>query len=265
MTPEEKARRAGMMTGSRIAPLMTGDTDKILRLYREFLGEIEEENLDDVWPVQLGVCTEKLNLGWYEKKNKVLLTKRNTLVIFKDNEMFGATLDAWDPNLKCPVECKHVGGHEPSEIIIDRYQPQMQWQMLCTGATQCALSVIKGAAEPVVDYVPRHEPYINEMLERAYSFLLCVAMRTPPVDIKPAPEVIVPYAKVDMNGNNLWGHAAGMWLEYRPAHQKFEDARDVLKSLVPPEAKIAFGCGVAAARARNGAITIRKEKSDAQD
>ena len=73
-----------------------------------------------------------------------------------------ATLDGWIDVLECPIECKHDGGREPLEVIVERYQPQMQWQMECTGADQCALSVIMGASEPVVQERSR--------LNRGFSF-----------------------------------------------------------------------------------------------
>ena len=146
LTTEQRAQREGKLTASRVAVLMSGDRDGILRLYYEMIGEQPEENLDDVWPVQLGAATEQLNLSWYERRNKRLLIRRGEVVTSSRFEWAAATLDGFDPELNCPVECKHVGGFEPSVVIIDRYQPQMQWQMMCTGTKLCALSVIGRAS-----------------------------------------------------------------------------------------------------------------------
>src|SRR5262252_4257030 len=145
LTSDQIAIRKTLMTSSDIKPLMDGNADEIIRVYLEKIGEREPENLDNVWPVQLGIATEALNLMWFEKKNNVTLAGRNVLIRSSRFNWAGATLDGWCEELKCPVECKHVGGREPIEVIIDRYQPQMQWQMMVTEAEQCALSVILGA------------------------------------------------------------------------------------------------------------------------
>src|SRR5262249_19570958 len=147
-------------------------------------------DLSDVWPVRLGNISEKLNLEWYERKvydYGSVVTRMGHVVVHPEQEYFAATLDGWDTILRCPIECKHCGGREPLEVIIDRYQPQMQWQMYVTGAQQCALSVILGANEPVVEYIDRDEEYIKEMVTRAAAFLLCVKTQTPPVALDPVP------------------------------------------------------------------------------
>ena len=88
-----------------------------------------------------------------------------------------ATLDGWIDELQCPIEVKHVGGREPIEVLIERYSPQIQWQMEVTGAEQCAFSVIFGAAEPVVDFLERDADYIAEMIKRGAQFMSFVAQR----------------------------------------------------------------------------------------
>jgi predicted phage-related endonuclease len=152
---------------------MHGDAAKIMQLYREMIGEGEPENLDHVWPVRLGSATEQLNLDWFEMKNGPL-SRRGDVVVHKKYDWAAATLDAWSDDLECPVETKHVGGREPLEVIIERYQPQMQWQMEVTGASQCALSVIMGASEPVVEFIDRDVEYAAEMVRRGWQFICCV-------------------------------------------------------------------------------------------
>jgi hypothetical protein len=48
----------------RIACLMTGDREAILRLYQEMIGEAEPEDLSGVWAVRLGEATEALFSGF---------------------------------------------------------------------------------------------------------------------------------------------------------------------------------------------------------
>jgi hypothetical protein len=62
LTKAQIEQRQGKLTASRVACLMTGDAEKILRLYKEMIGEEDEEDLSRVWPVALGVAAEQLQL-----------------------------------------------------------------------------------------------------------------------------------------------------------------------------------------------------------
>jgi len=262
LTAEQTAQRKGKLTASRVAVLMKGDREGILRLYKEMIGEEVEENLDDVWAVQLGSVTEKLNLDWYERKmgETYLLEKRGEVVVHQKYEWAAATLDGWDIVIECPVECKHVGGREPLEVIIDRYQPQMQWQMMVTGADTCALSVIMGANEPIVEYVEASPLYQDEMLKRAEYFMMCVDLRKPPVTLDPVAPPVEPTKVINMTGNEAWTRAAERWIQTHGAAETAKDAEKVLKSLMPAEAKKAFGCGCRITRDRAGRMSLREDK-----
>jgi putative phage-type endonuclease len=258
LTAEQIAKREGKLTATRAAVLMSGVAERVLQLYLEMIGEAEPENLDDVWPVQLGSATEKLSLDWFERRNKRLLTQRGTVAVSEKYPWAAATLDGWDAELKCPFEAKHVGGREPLEIIIDRYQPQMQWQMMVTDADKCALSVIMGANEPIIEYIERHQPYIDQMIDRGDYFMMCVGLRKPPVELAPIAPPIEPFAEINMQGNEKWAAQADRWLQSYGAAQTAKDSEKVLKSLVPPEAKRCFGHGVKISRDRAGRLSLRE-------
>lgn len=258
LTAEQIAARKGKLTASRIACLMTGDAEKIMRLWREMTDQEVDEDLSDVWPVRLGEVTEALNVEWYERKSGYQLTRRGEVVDHSWHLWAAATLDAWDPELACPVECKHVGGREPLEVIIDRYQPQMQWQMECTNAAACALSVIMGANAPVVEYIPRDADYAAEMVKRGMQFMFFVSRREPPVilDAVAAPGDA---SKVqDMTGNNAWAALASDWLQTKESVEDAKHAEKVLKSMVPADAKKCFGYGVQITRDRAGRLSLRE-------
>lgn len=257
LSAEQLKARAGKLTASRVACLMTGDAEKIMRLYRELIGEELPEDLSGVWPVRLGEATEQLNLDWYEA-NGSPLSRRGEVVVHPQYPWAAATLDAWDVTLGCPVETKHVGGREPLEVVIDRYQPQMQWQMECTGATQCAISVIMGANAPLVEYIEREAAYADEMVRRGQQFMQCIAERREPVALDAVPSPIIADATYDMSGNNSWGHASGVWIETFRAKQTNVEAEKILKSLVPPDAKKCFGHGTQITRNRAGALSLRE-------
>lgn len=260
LTAEQREKRKGRLTASRVAVLMTGDREGILRLYQEMIGELAEEDLSNVWPVQLGAVTEQLNLDWYEKKQGSAVTRRGLVLISKEYDWAAATLDGWDVRLACPVECKHVGGREPFEVVLDRYQPQMQWQMFITNARSCAFSVIMGANEPVVEYVDRHEPYITEMVSRAEHFMMCVALRQPPVELPSVAPPGDPTKVINMTGNNQWADQAVKFLENQGPAEVYEGAKKGLKDMMPPNAKRAFGHGVYVLRDRANRLHVREEK-----
>ena len=162
--------------------------------------------------------------------------------------------------LYCPIEVKHVGGREPMEVLVERYSPQMQWQMRVTGAEQCAFSVIFGAAEPVVDFIERDSDYVAEMIKRGRQFMEFVARREPPVVLPPVPAPIIADKSYDMTNRNEWASFAVQWLETRDAARDHEDSGKILKSLVPDDAKKAFGAGVQITRNRVGNLSLREMK-----
>src|SRR5262245_53229347 len=134
LTDAQIEARKGKLTASRVACLMEGETDKIMRLYREMIGEELPEDLSGVWPVRLGACTEQLQLDWYEMQGSPV-SRRGEVVVHPDYDWAACTLDGWDEILRCPLECKHVNNRSVVEEVRDKYQPQMQWQMECTRAS----------------------------------------------------------------------------------------------------------------------------------
>jgi hypothetical protein len=146
--------------------------------------------------------------------------------------------------LSCPVE-PNVGGHEPIETIVDRYQSQMQWLMECTTADQCGLSVIFGASVPVVEYIERDAGYAAEMVIRGRLFMECVRQRREPVQLPPPPPPPVVVSKnYSMDGSNKWADAAVTWLTTKVAASDHAAAERTLKELVPPDEKACTGYSV---------------------
>jgi len=261
LSPEQLTARRGKLTASRVAALMRGDAKAILDLWLELTDspEFVPEDLSKVWPVRLGSATESLNLDWYEMKSGASLSRIGEVVVHSQYPWAAATLDAWDCVLECPVECKHTGGREPLEVVIERYQPQMQWQMFVTGASQCALSVIVGASPPVVEYIDRDQGYIDEMVGRGLHFMHCVQHRIMPVALPPVPAPIIADATYDMADNETWMRHALQWLQTKGAADTAKECEQVLKSIVPEDAKKAHGCGVQITRDRAGRMSLRKE------
>lgn len=260
LTPEQIERRKGKLTASRVACLMTGNAEAILQLWKELVGEAVPEDLSDNWAVQLGACTEELALNWFERKNRMIVSGRGVVIQSAKLHFAAATLDGWIEELRAPIEAKHCGGREPIETICHRYWPQAAWQMFCTEADQCLLSIIQGAAEPIIEVLERDESYTAELIARAKEFWRFVEGREPPVDID-LPAVPPPAVKeYDMTGNNEWASQANEWLETIEAAQRNDDAKAILKKMVPDDAKKCFGYGVIVSRNRAGHLSLREAK-----
>src|SRR5690606_22031019 len=175
------------------------------------------EDLSDVWPVQLGTCTEALNLEWYTRRTGRPLTRQGEVVLRPGFDWAACTLDAFDVEKQAPVEAKHVGGFEKHDAIIARYMPQMHWQMLCTETKRCMLSVIEGAREPIIDEIEFDGAYASELWDRAWKFMQCVWNLVPPVEFAPVAAPVKAQKTYEMTGNNQWGAGAVTWLTTRQA------------------------------------------------
>jgi len=259
LSPKQIAARDGKLTASRVACLMTGDETKIMDLWREMTGDPtwKPEDLSDVWAVQLGSCTEELNLDWFERKHGPI-SRRGDVVVHPGLAWAAATLDGWSVDNECPIECKHVGGRESRETVIARYQPQLHWQMIVTGSAHCAISIIEGANEPVVDFVDYDANYGGELLARANAFMECVRSLTPPIALAPVAPPVVPVKTYDFTGNNLWASDAVTWITTRQAAKDNAAAEKALKGQVPADAVVCHGHGVQIKRNRAGSLSLRE-------
>jgi predicted phage-related endonuclease len=262
LSTEQIEQRRGKLTASRISVLMTGDAEKIMQLWMEMTNhpDFVPEDLSGVWAVRLGECTEGLNQEFYERKTGRVLQRCGEVVTRPHCEWAAATLDGFDPELNCPVECKHVGGREPLEIIIDRYQPQMQWQMLVTQRDTCALSVIMGANEPIVEYINADPEYQQEMLRRGEYFMMCVDLRKPPVTLAPVPPPVEADKIIDMTDDTDWQRTAAQWLQAEGAARTAKECEKILKAWMPPDCKRMWGCGIYITRDRAGRLSLRRDE-----
>lgn len=263
LTQEQLEKRDYKLTASRVACLMTGDRDEIINLWRELVGDPEyvSENLDNVWPVQLGIVTEELNLAWFARKHGVI-SRRGEVITHPSLDWAACTLDAWSDKFNCPVETKHCGGFEKLGDLIARYQPQMHWQMLVTDAKQCAFSVIQGAREPLVELVPLDKAYSGELLTRATKFMWHVKNLVPPVPLPVIKPPVKATKEYDMRSSNSWVAAAADWLENKMANKKYDTAEKTLKELVPDDSLRAFGGGVVVKRDRARRLKVVTESEE---
>jgi hypothetical protein len=219
----------------------------------------QEPDLSQVWPVRLGEATEQLNLDFFDLKHGPVSMRGD--VITHTNGWLACTLDGWSALHGCPIEVKHTGGHEPFETLVERYQPQMHTQMIVTNTKQCALSVIMGAREPIVEFIDYDEAYGAELWRRAEAFMQCVWSKTPPVDIDEPVTPPVPGKVYSFEGNNMWASSAFLWRENIAGKKLAEMAEKELKAMMPADAKKAVGAGIYISRDRAGRLSLREEET----
>lgn len=261
LSPEQIAAREGKLTASAVGILVSGDKQRILNLWREMIGDpaYVAEDLSGVWPVQLGTATEALNLDWYARKTGHDVVCRGHVRVHRDYDWAAATLDALDPTIPCPIECKHVGGWEKTETVIQRYMPQMHWQMECTNTRKCAISIIQGAAEPYIEYINYDQAYADELMARGLKFMQHVWNMTEPVVLDQAAPVYMPHdqlREINALGDNRFAQLASQWLDNKKANAEFDEAVKGLKEKLPYDGKRIYGYGVQVKRAKNGSLRI---------
>ncbi len=265
LTGAQKLAREGKLTASKVSCLMTGDKEKIMQVWRELCGDssYQEENLDDVWPVQLGLITEPLNLEWYTKKTGHILSRHGEVVQHPNYNWAAATLDAFDGIIPGPIEAKCVGGFDPIEKVIERYQPQIQWQLEVTECNQAVLSVIEGGRVPRLVNLDRDKSYADELMARALRLMEHVWNMTPPVEMEPIELKRISRLKdYDMMGNNRWAAAASDWLKHKEAAKLWETSVETIKGLIENDAASATGYGITAKRDRANRISIKPISDD---
>lgn len=254
-------RRASMLTASEIGQVMSGNPEKIMRLWRIKVGDEQPEDLSKTWSAVCGIVLEGPIRHWYAMKSGSGITRRHEFVVHPLHDWFGCTLDGWDERLKCPLECKAVGGREPLEVVIERYQPQLQAQMDITGAPHAALTVAFGLGpDPITEFIARDDAYIADMIQRGEQFMQYVRNRIPPIDMPAVKPPAHPNKEYDMTGNNQWASFADAWLTSKPMADICKEAEKVLKSIVPEDGKKAYGHSVIITRDRVGRMSLRRDK-----
>lgn len=261
LTPEQIEARRGKLTASAVGYLLSGDNQKIHNLWRELIGDpnYQREDLSHIWPIQLGNTTEQLNLDWYERKTGFKVSRRGEVVPHSTCEWAACTLDGWVEELKCPIETKHVGGHEPFDRIVHRYAAQCQWQIDVMRSHQCVFSVISAANEPRLEILDNNPEFSKELWDRADHFMECVYNLTPPVNLPEieAKPIIQKWRDVDFTGNNEWANQAHEWLEHRQSAKRAQKAEEELKALVPADAREAKGHGVKISRNKASHLMLK--------
>jgi predicted phage-related endonuclease len=264
LTDEQRAARK--IGGSAAGKIMAGNPAELIALWEEMTGARQPEDLTNVLPVIMGSWTEELNRFWYEKQTGREITREGESLSHATYQFMTCTLDGMTTTAKgAPAlfEAKHVGGFEPIDNVVARYQPQVHHSMHVAGVEWAILSIFIGNRAWEMFEVQCDQFYLAQLIDRERAFWRCVETGEPPAAM---PEVAPPalptkLRTVDMTGNNAWASSAIDWLASQAAAKTFEAASKELKALVAPDVGVAFGNGIEIKRAKNGALSIKAEKA----
>lgn len=257
----EFVRRAGI-GGSDANIILSGDQERICRLWREKRGEAGSEDLSSVLPVMLGTWTEEFNRQWYEKLSGLQVSQAGASLVCEQHAWRRCTLDGYVTARSAVFEAKHVNAFTRPDEVLARYMPQLQHSMAVMKSDLAILSVIYGNHKWDTYEVAADWLYQEELLIAESRFWDCVRLGTAPV-AAPVPQAPVPvgFRELCLEGNNAWAAAASDWLELRDAAKRHKAACTSLRDLVEEDVSRAFGHGVEVKRSKSGALTIVEHRA----
>jgi YqaJ-like viral recombinase domain len=245
--------------GSDARIIMNADQAALTHLWKEKRGETEPDNLSDNLVVQLGVATEALNRGWYERNSGRTVGDVQRWVKHPIHRFLAATLDGFVDDLDAVFEAKFMLPWSFSEeAAAEKHMAQLQHNMWVTNARSAVLSIITGGGKWIAMTIPADALYQHFLVTAERRFWRCVQTgETPrPYGVEPPRPRIEAVRIVDMSESNSWAEFAGLFCATRSAFLDHERAKTELKTLMPEDAKEAAGHGVRAKRSKSGAVSF---------
>lgn len=259
-------RRENCVTASFVPNLMAGDETEIYLEWQRLVGDPEyvPKDLSRNWAVQHGVREEQPALDWHEISTGEKLIRRGEFVLHPTLDYVSATIDSYRVKDDCVVEFKAIGGWQKLADVIAHYAPQVYVQRACAQASRGVLLIEHGGAEPQEYEIEFDAGYEEQIFERIEEFWSYVCDLTPPVVFPPK----VPPEKmrtIDLDYENPnWGSEMRTLLEKwdrkKDDADAFAEATDSIKKLLPIDVgKLTCG-GLAIARNRANAVSIRRAR-----
>ena len=251
--------RRSFIGGSDARIIMGSDEAALVRLWREKRGEAEPEDLSGSLVVQLGVATEELNRGWYERNTGRRITNVQRRVKHSVIPWMVATLDGIVEGTEAVFESKFMLPWSFSEeVAAERYMAQLQHNMWVTHLRSAVLSIITGGGKWVEITIPMDPLYLSVLVSAEKKFWRCVQSGETPhlINAEPPRPRIEAIRIVDMSSSNSWAEFAALFRSTRSAFLDHERAKSELKALMPEDAREAIGHGVKAKRSKSGAVSF---------
>lgn len=276
--------RRSFLGASEIHRIMNGDW---YDLYMEKTGEVEPEDLDNVFPVQLGTYTEPFNIWWLMNTHPQYFTKAQIEINQspeKRKKLEFIDRWKWEPSYQlslrvhpdgictiededCVVECKHVNAWSYSpEKMLERYMWQLQAQMYAWGCDHAILSVIAGNkfCDPMI--VSKDEELQELMVTECKKFWEMLIRKIEPVNKDKVKANLIPEDNMrtltsddvrQMNCHSRWHELIPSFIQTQRSSKDFEKIKKELKDMVPDDVKY-MQCGrLEAKRDKAGRITLK--------
>lgn len=255
----QQADRREAIGGSDANTLLSGNAERIQRLWAEKRGEIEPADLSGIVAVALGTWTEPFNRQWYERLTEQRVDRVGHTATCCERPWRRCTLDGFVDSAGAVWEAKHTSAFANSGEVLQRYMPQLQHNMAVMKADRAILSIIFGNHKYEIVEVAADWIYQIELLEVETDFWDCVhSGREPVAAVPPLPPRPTGIREICLEGNNAWADSTQTWLANRDAAKKHANASKQIKDMVEPDVARAFGHGVEAKRSKAGAISIRE-------
>jgi predicted phage-related endonuclease len=251
--------RCSFIGGSDARVIMSDDQAALVRLWREKRREVEPEDLSDNLIVQLGSVTEDLNRRWYERQTGQAVGSVQKRVQHPVRRWMAATLDGLIEPGGAVFEAKFMLPWTFSEEgAAEKHMAQLQHNMWVVNARSAELSIITGGGKWVQIAIGADPLYQHLLLTAERKFWSCVRSGEEPrlFGVEPPKPRLEAVRTVDMTPSNSWADFCEVYRQTRQAHLDHEGAKAELKTLVPEDAKEAFGHGVKAKRSKSGAISF---------
>jgi predicted phage-related endonuclease len=220
ITPNRFNRR-GFIGGSDARIIMGSDEAALLRLWREKRGEVEPEDLSDNLLVQLGLVTEPLNRGWFERNTGHVVSAVQQWVQHPVIRWMAATLDGMVEQTGAVFEAKFMLPWSFSEeMAAEKYMPQLQHNMWVVNAKAAALSMITGGAKWMEIKISADPLYQHLLLTAEKKFWRCVESGEPPrlFGAEPPRARVEVVRIVDMSSSNAWAEFSNVFRRTREAY-----------------------------------------------
>jgi predicted phage-related endonuclease len=259
-----QGNRRTYIGGSDARRILGRDEGALIRLWQEKRGEVEPDDLSANLLVQFGCVTEDLNRQWFERETGLAVVRPQYFARHPRLEWMGATLDGVIERDGSVYEAKFMlPWNFAEEAAADKHMPQLQHNMLVTGAKRAFLSILTGGAKWVSIEVEADPVYQTVLLQVERIFWRCVRTGEPPrvFGVDPPRAKVAAIRVVDMAASNAWAEHAAIYLATRSAYLDHENAKTELKALVPEDAREACGHGVRAKRSKSGAISFEPTRN----
>lgn len=252
--------------GSDAKRIIDGDWHN---LWLEKTKRVEQPDLSDVLPVQIGVATEKLNLDWLEKSlvaNHHEHTKIKRDVTLPQKDFMMSHLDGLIEQSNIVVEAKHTYENNTLENVAQYYYCQLQHYMMHSGANETYLTVFFGNRTHDWTSIESDPEFQKTLYNAEKSFWKYVENDEEPKDFAPIEQPteikLDGMRTLDMKDNQQMNTLITSLRECKPYVARHKEIVTDIKNLVPDDCRKAIGNGVVISRSKKGTLTLRESASE---